>query len=213
MNKEKNKISTHRRRSSSIARKIGIMFIIPISLAICGALIILSAGWKYITAGLDLSSFLFASTPIELSKTEFKVNNEQIIRPDIGENFATLKIPSLNLEKPVFHGDGKEQLSQGVGHFVGSTIPGEGGNVVLAAHRDTAFNALQDIKEGDEVIVSTYYGDFTYKVSSIRITNPDDTTVCEPTDKEQLTLYTCYPFNFIGSAPQRYVVVCDYTTE
>lgn len=213
MNKEKNKISTHRSKSSSIARKIGIMFIIPISLAICGALIILSVGWKYITAGLDLSSFLFASTPIELAKTEFKVNNEQITRPDLGENFATLKIPSINLEKPIFHGDGKAQLSQGVGHFAGSTIPGEGGNVVLAAHRDTAFRALEDIKEGDEVIVSTYYGDFTYKVSNIRITNPDDTTVCEPTDKEQLTLYTCYPFNFIGSAPQRYVVVCDYTTE
>ena len=210
MNKKENKTYTHRSRGSSIAKKVGIMFIIPISLAICGALIILTAGWKYITTGIDLSSFLFASTPIELAKTEFQVNNQQINRPDLGENFATLKIPSLNLEKPIFHGDGEAQLSQGVGHFSGSTIPGEGGNVVLAAHRDTAFRALENIKEGDEVIVSTYYGDFTYKVSNIRITDPDDLTVCEPTDKEQLTLYTCYPFNFIGSAPQRYIVVCDY---
>ena len=210
MNKENKKDFTHKHKNSSIAKKVGSMFIIPISLAVGGVLIILTAGWKYITTGLDLSSFLFASTPIQLAKTEFNINNQEIVRPELGENFATLKIPSLNLEKPIFHGDGKAQLSQGVGHFAGSTIPGEGGNVVLSAHRDTAFSALENIKEGDEVIVSTYYGDFTYKVSNIRITNPEDTTVCEPTDKEQLTLYTCYPFNFIGSAPERYIVVCDY---
>lgn len=208
MNKKEHSIYTYKR--SSIAKRIGIMFIIPISLAICGALIILSAGWKYITTGLDLGSILFMAPPAQLVKTEFTINNQKMYRPDLGEQFATLKIPSLELEKPIFHGDGDAQLSQGIGHFAGSTIPGENGNVVLAGHRDTAFRALENIKEGDEVIVSTSYGDFKYKVSSIRVTDPDDATVMEPTDKEQLTMYTCYPFTFIGNAPYRYIVVCDY---
>lgn len=209
MNKEKNDIYRH--KHSSMTKKVGIMIIIPISLALCGVLIILSTSWKYIASGINLGSILFIEPPEPLKKAEFKLEDgTKITRPDTGENFAVLKIPSLKMELPIFHGDNEAQLSQGIGHYSGSTVPGEGGNIVLAGHRDTYFRELEYIKKGDEVIVSTSYGDYLYKVSDIRITTPDDSTVCEPTDKEQLTMYTCYPFTYIGSAPERYIVVCDF---
>ena len=208
MNKEKNDIYRH--KHSSMTKKVGIMIIIPISLALCGVLIILSTSWKYISSGINLGSILFIEPPEPLKKAEFKLEDgTKITRPDTGENFAVLKIPSLKIELPIFHGDNEAQLSQGIGHYSGSTVPGEGGNIVLASIEILILRSWIH-KKGDEVIVSTDYGDYLYKVSDIRITTPDDPTVCEPTDKEQLTMYTCYPFTYIGSAPERYIVVCDF---
>ena len=139
--------------------------------------------------------------------------NHTVVRPtQIGEQFATLSIPSLNYNQPVYEGDTDEVLSIGIGHYEGSTVPGENGNVLLAGHRDMAneFTALQNIKEGDEVIMKMSYGDYYYKVSEIKIVDPDNTEVGAVSDHEKLTMYTCYPFDYIGHAPNRYVVICDF---
>jgi LPXTG-site transpeptidase (sortase) family protein len=97
-------------------------------------------------------------------------------------------------------------LDRGVGHLDGSALPGQAGNVVLAAHRDTFFRGLRDIHNGDTVNVTTQSGPRTYKVDSTEVVDPAQTSVLDPTAKPTLTLITCYPFYFIGHAPKRFIV-------
>lgn len=192
-----------------MVKRIGITFLIPISLAVCGVLIILSSSWNLITQTLNLGVSIFAEPKVNISKVQYTINDEKVYRPDIGTKFGVLKIPELNINKEVFHGDNEDQLRLGIGHYAGSTLPGEGGNCVVAGHRDTVFRPLQYIKKGQEVIFETDYGIFKYNVSDIRITNQFDETVTAPSSTEKLTMYTCHPFNFIGKAPNRFIVTCD----
>ena len=89
-------------------------------------------------------------------------------------------------------------------------MPGEGGNVVLAGHRETVFWPLEQIEIGDEVIVETSYGIYTYEVEEIYVTEPSDVTPTTPTDEERLTFYTCYPFIKYGPTPERFIVVAKF---
>ena len=88
----------------------------------------------------------------------------------------------------------------------GTTLPGQGGNVVLSGHRDTVFRKLEHLKVGDHITFKTQYGEFIYEATEFQIVEADDQTVAVAKDYETLTLTTCYPFNFIGDAPQRYIV-------
>jgi sortase A len=106
----------------------------------------------------------------------------------------------------VFEGTTDDTLARGVGHLRGSAGPGERGNLVLAGHRDTFFRALRNIREGDEVDIKGPQGEFEYQVESTTIVNPDQTEVLEPGNGDTLTLITCYPFRYIGNAPQRFIV-------
>jgi LPXTG-site transpeptidase (sortase) family protein len=94
----------------------------------------------------------------------------------------------------------------------GSMLPGQGGHVLLSGHRDTVFRKLEGLKIGDEITFSTPYGDFIYEATDFKIVEANDETVAVPTDHETLTLTTCYPFNFIGDAPQRYIVYTKLKT-
>ena len=196
--------------NSKLLKRIGITFVIPIFLAIGGCLLVLSATWNLVAQTYDFTSSLFVKPNSNLYKVSFNINNQEVYRPDLGMEFATLKIDSVNLKHRIIHGDGDLELKKGIGHYAGSTLPGEGGNVVLSGHRDTVFRPLQDIKIGDEVDIETDYGLYKYKVVKTRVTDPKDNTVTMPTDKEKLTMYTCYPFNYVGRAPNRFVVECDY---
>jgi sortase A len=93
-----------------------------------------------------------------------------------------------------------------VGHIPGTALPGEDGNIVLAAHRDTFFRPLRNIQKGDEIALTTLSGAYRYRVESIQIVGPDDVGVLSPTKQPTLTLVTCYPFYFVGSAPKRFIV-------
>jgi sortase A len=98
-------------------------------------------------------------------------------------------------------------LRLGAGHIEGTPLPGETGNVGIAGHRDTFFRGLKDIRMNDEIQLQTATGLFHYEVDWLKVVEPDDTTVLEPsTPQSTLTLVTCYPFYFIGSAPKRFVV-------
>ena len=196
--------------NSKLLKHIGITFVIPIFLAIGGCLLVLSAGWNLFAQTYALGSSLFVKPNNTLEKVAFDINDHQVYRPDLGTEFATLKINSVNLNKRIIHGDGDLELKKGIGHYAGSTLPGEGGNVVLSGHRDTVFRPLEGIKIDDEVEIETDYGVYKYKVANTRVTNPNDTTVTMPTDNEKLTMYTCYPFNYVGRAPNRFIVECDY---
>jgi sortase A len=134
------------------------------------------------------------------------------VYPSEGDKIGTLSIPVIELDLPVVQGTDGDDLEKGVGHFVQSVLPGEDDNCVLSGHRDTVFSRLGELKIGDQLFVQTSAGTFTYEVSGMRIVDKDDKTVIVPTDHATLTLTTCYPFIFIGHAPDRYIVSADLVT-
>ena len=127
-------------------------------------------------------------------------------KPKIGDVIGSLWIPRLKRTIDIVEGTGTKELKKGVGHYVGSVLPGVSDNSVLAGHRDSVFRNLGDVKLGDLMTVRTDYGVFVYEVHKIRIVKADDKTVIVPTADAVLTLSTCYPFRFVGNAPKRYIV-------
>jgi len=128
------------------------------------------------------------------------------VYPVEGDNIGSITIPTLNRKLTMLQGTGEKELKQGVGHFTQSVLPGEKDNCVISGHRETAFSQLNKLKIGNQLIVKTSAGSFTYDISGTRIVHKDDKTVIVPTKNAVLTLTTCYPFNFIGNAPDRYIV-------
>jgi sortase A len=129
--------------------------------------------------------------------------------PVKGDNIGTLSIPVLKQKLPIIQGTGVDELKKGVGHFIQSALPGEKDNCVLSGHRDTVFAKLGKLKIGDQLIVQTSAGTFIYEIKRIRIVDKDDKTVIVPADHAVLTLSTCYPFHFVGNAPDRYILSAD----
>lgn len=129
--------------------------------------------------------------------------------PKIGDVIGTISLPSLKEKLPIIEGTDDAELKRGVGHFIGSVLPGMRDNSVLAGHRDSVFSNLGKLGLGDLVVVRTIAGEFTYTVTKFRIVKADDRTVIVPTSTAILTLSTCYPFRFIGNAPKRYIVSAE----
>ena len=119
---------------------------------------------------------------------------------------AVMRIRRLGLEVPVFEGVDDLTLNRGAGHIPGTARPGENGNFALAGHRDGFFRTLKDVVPGDEIEVLTTTTRYTYSVDQIVLVLPKDVSVLAPASYQSPTLVTCYPFYFIGSAPQRYIV-------
>lgn len=192
-----------------------IAVVLPLILAIViGVFIIIYIGGKDNKDNRDLlSSSINSGIKVFDTGRNEEVSEHIVVRPtQIGEQFATLIIPSLNFSKPVYEGDSDDVLTMGIGHYEGSTVPGENGNILLCGHRDIdqGLRELQDIKEGDEVVMKMSYGDYYYRVSEIKIVDPNNTDIGDVSDHEKLTMYTCYPFDYVGHAPNRYVVICDF---
>jgi sortase A len=123
-----------------------------------------------------------------------------------GPFLARLEIRSIGLEALVVDGVDETTLRRAVGRMPKSARPGEPGNVVLAGHRDTDFRGLEKVKRGDRIAIHTAEGAFDYEVESIRVVDPSRIEHLAPTDQPSLTLVTCFPFRYIGAAPQRYLV-------
>jgi sortase A len=119
---------------------------------------------------------------------------------------GVLKIPSIELEVPLLEGSDDLTLNRGVGHIEGTTAPGAIGNVGIAGHRDGFFRGLKDLRLGDTMDLFTEKGNSRYVVDEILIVPPENVSVLAPRAKRSLTLVTCYPFYFVGSAPMRYIV-------
>ena len=116
-----------------------------------------------------------------------------------GDLFGRLEIPRLNLSVMVMEGDGDEVLRLGAGHVPGTSL-------AIAGHRDTFFRPLKDIMPSDIIRFSTKDGSAEYTVIDTKIVGPTDTWVLDDASDDRLTLITCYPFNYIGPAPKRFVV-------
>jgi sortase A len=117
-----------------------------------------------------------------------------------------IEIPRLGLSAMVVEGTDNISLRRAAGHVRGTALPGQDGNVAVAGHRDTFFRGLKDLKTKDEIRFSTPTGDFKYQVESLRVVKTTDVGVLASSDENVLTLVTCYPFYYIGSAPKRFVV-------
>jgi sortase A len=123
-----------------------------------------------------------------------------------GAPLAALSIPRINLSAVVLHGTDALTLRRGLGHIEHTAWPGEAGNVAIAGHRDSFFRSLRDVELGDDVILDTPGARLRYRVASFRVVASNEVSVLEPTDEATLTLVTCYPFWFLGQAPDRFVV-------
>jgi sortase A len=126
--------------------------------------------------------------------------------PQLGDAVAKLIIPRLNTELYVVEGDGAGELRRGPGHMAGTPMPGQDGNCIIAGHRDTHFRVLKDIRRGDAIVLQTGAGQYTYRVSATQVVLPSNTASLRPTSDAELHLITCYPFYYLGSAPERFVV-------
>jgi sortase A len=129
--------------------------------------------------------------------------------PSSGSVVAMLAIPRLGLSTVVVEGTEARELKLGPGHIPGTSLPGEGRNVGIAGHRDTFFRPLRLIRINDTIQVITRDQEYRYTVVSTKIVGPEDVQVLYPAGHETLTLVTCYPFDFVGAAPKRFIVRAD----
>jgi sortase A len=124
----------------------------------------------------------------------------------IGDLIARIDIPRLNVSDVVIEGDDTDTLAHAVGHIPGTALPGQLGNIGLAGHRDSFFRKIGQLRDGDTLVLETARGTFRYRVEKLSIVMPNQTEVLKSTGEPALTLVTCYPFHYIGSAPKRFVV-------
>ena len=124
----------------------------------------------------------------------------------VGEPIGTLEILRVGLSGVVVEGDSDAVLDRAIGHLPDTPLPWHEGNSALAAHRDTIFRPLKGVRLGDTLRLKTPHGDFDYRVTETLIVKPNEVWVLDPTPTATLTLISCWPFNYIGHAPERFIV-------
>ena len=147
----------------------------------------------------------------ETKKIEISENEGITSYPNYGDNYARIKISDIDVDLPVYFGDTLEILKNGVGHSTGSYFPGEGGSIVYMGHNAAkTFRRFGELQKGDEIIIEASYGIYKYKIYDMKLikeTDIDELPIQK--EKELLMVYTCYPFNNIGYATQRYVLYAE----
>ena len=130
----------------------------------------------------------------------------EIAAPQVSSVIGRLEIPALQLAVPVLSDFDPASLRRGVGHIQGTAMPGGLGTLGLAGHRDTFFRPLQHVSKNMDIRVTDQTGTYHYQVDSTEIVTPDQVQVLDIADQPKLTLITCYPFDYIGQAPKRFIV-------
>ena len=191
--------------------------IIELIVALFITVILLGAGYILLGAKVEDTMSLISKVSIGVSDGNEVVNtvideNKKLKNyPEYGTKYATIKIPKIDVDLPVYYGDTLDILKKGVGHSSGSYFPGEGGSIIYMGHNSKKmFRRFSELQKGNEIEVSTTYGDFKYKIYDMQLikeTEVDKLPIQE--EKEILMVYTCYPFNNIGYATQRYVVYAE----
>lgn len=125
---------------------------------------------------------------------------------NIGDSIGILVIDRIDAYLPIVAGIDEDDLRKGVGHYDGTALPLDEDQIVLSGHRDTVFRRMGELEIGDIMTVKMPYGDFDYKITNTKVVSADDRTIIVPHEEEKLTVTTCYPFTYIGSAPDRYII-------
>jgi sortase A len=123
-----------------------------------------------------------------------------------GSAIGRIEIPRIGISVIVLEGDDQRTLRRGAGHIPGTALPGKEGNVAIAAHRNTFFRPLRNIRKNDVILLSSVESTSLYRVESTEVVEPTHAEVLDNTDKPTLTLITCYPFFYVGAAPNRFIV-------
>lgn len=126
--------------------------------------------------------------------------------PSTGETAGILHIPRLEADLPIVEGTHEDDLAKGVGHYSGTAYPRQGDQIVLSGHRDTVFRRMGELEIGDILTIQLPYGNTSYEIIETQIVDADDRSIIVPTGEEVLTLTTCYPFSYVGNAPDRYII-------
>src|SRR6185295_7856959 len=130
-----------------------------------------------------------------------------------GVLIGRLDAPSVKMSTTVLEGSDDATLRKGAGHIEDTPLPGEAGNVGIAGHRDTVFRPLRNIQVGDPLELTTADRLYRYRISKTLIVGPDDVYVLDPSKSPMLTLVTCYPFEYVGHAPRRFIVQAQLVNE
>lgn len=185
--------------------------LVVIILLIVGAIFLFYGSWQIVhTKAAQENALDVAKSKIKNEQGDPIKEVERDYQFEKGEAIGVLQIPRIKAELPIIEGTEEEELQQGVGHFIGSSYPAQNDQIVLSGHRDTVFENLGELVAGDQIIVEMPDGKYTYEITDTEIVDADDRTVIRSTaPNEVLTLTTCYPFNFIGNAPERYIVYAE----
>ncbi|MBD1382294.1 class D sortase [Metabacillus arenae] len=187
------------------------LLIILIGLALSGY-----GGWQLFETNLKTNEALqeakeAISSP-EVAKATSKLEEGERYEPAVGDAVGILEIPRLEAELPIVEGTDPNDLEKGVGHYKGSYYPDENGQIVLSGHRDTVFRRTGELEIGDSIKILLPYGDYEYEITSTKIVKADDTSIITlQNNAEELVLTTCYPFSFVGDAPERYIIYAKRT--
>lgn len=187
-----------------------------ILLVIVGLGFMLYGGYQLFDTKQAQSKSLDEANSILNKRNSSKKNNGDPVDINaLAENFIPVKgdvvgkltIPKLESELPIIEGTHEDELAQGVGHYSGTAYPLQNDQIVLSGHRDTVFRRMGELDIGDIMIIELPYGDFSYEIVDTKVVDADDRTIIVPTSPDEvLTVTTCYPFTYIGSAPDRYII-------
>ncbi len=198
--------------------------IINVIVALLITLAIIIVGYLFFGAKIDetisiINKLSINSTNKEIEKLskeerrkETTITTKSIENyPEYGTQYATIEISEINVKLPVYYGDTLEVLKNGVGHSSGSYFPGEGGSIVYMGHNSkNTFRNFSQLKNNNKIIIKTNYGEYHYKIYDMKLINETEIDKLPiQREKEILMIYTCYPFNNIGYASQRYVVYAE----
>lgn len=125
---------------------------------------------------------------------------------------GVLEIPSVGLEVPVYSTSTGQTMDRGAGIIDGMAYPHEAGNIGISGHRDGYFRLLKDVQVGDTLVLQTLVGTKQFRIDATQVVEISDTSVLQDTSDQTLTLVTCYPFYFVGHAPQRFIVTASLDT-
>ena len=189
------------------------------SIVIAIIIIVFILGMIKILFGTQIETAFMLANKVSINVDSNKDNTNQETKidtekktlenyPKYGTQYATIEIPRIDANLPVYFGDTLEILKKGVGHSSGSYFPGEGGSILYMGHNSKkVFRRFSELQIGDEIKVTTTYGEYNYKIYDMQLINETELEkVPIQKDEEILMVYTCYPFNNVGYATQRYVV-------
>lgn len=195
-------------------RRIVTLIGIPVLLFVSGITLLSLAFFDNISYAFYLSRMFFPQE-VAIAQTNLSDSSKAVEDPSTatqpsfpkyGDEYGMLSVAAANIISPVFVGDDETQLLYGAGQYYGSVFPGDIGNTVIAGHTNSVFKTLGDAQIGDSIRLELTYGTYVYEISNIEIKSGTDQSILAPSEEQILTLYTCYPFDYIGNTPDRYVV-------
>lgn len=200
-----------KKRRKSRRQQLISLIAVPIFLFVSGIMLFSLAFFDNMKSAFYISRMFF---PQEVAIAQMDLTGkgstaaDELSFPKYGDQYGELTIASANIVSPLFVGDDTTNLLYGAGQYYGSVFPGSPGKTVISGHNNSVFETLGEAKIGDTITLDLSYGTYVYEISNLEVKSGSDHSIVEPldTDENILTLYTCYPFSFIGLTPDRYVV-------